>query len=230
MVFLEIFGILVLAIVVVLALYALVLRTRSHRWGATDTELHRSLPGDDLVLSVKVGYTQAITIGFPPEKVWPWIVQIEYQRGGWYTYDWIYKLLGAAEFRDGNRSADRIIPELQDLQIGDSVKIFEQASFEVVALEPARVLILLARSDLETGQSFELSGAIPAKFLNQSWVFYLEESDIIKSRLIVRWRGDYSPGLANTLGLGISTDAGAMIMQPKMLKGIKARAEAMGRP
>jgi len=49
------------------------------------------------------------------------------------------------------------------------------------------------------------------------------------TRPIARWRGDYSPGLANALGLGIPTETGALIMQPKLLKGIKARAEAVGR-
>ena len=82
MILIQIIGILALAIVVALAVYLVVLRPRSHRWGATNTELRRSLPGDDLVPTVKVGYTQAITINAPPQEVWPWLVQIGYQRGG----------------------------------------------------------------------------------------------------------------------------------------------------
>jgi hypothetical protein len=143
MIFIQILGILVLVIAVVLAAYLVVLRPRSHRWGVTNAELRRSLPGDDLVPIVKVGYAQAITIKAPPEEVWPWLVQIGYQRGGWYTYDWMYKLLGAADFYDGNRSADRIIPELQDLKVGDTIKIFQQAPFDVVALEPNRIAHLV---------------------------------------------------------------------------------------
>jgi len=88
----QVLGIMALAFVVVLAAYLVVLRPRSHRWGATKAELRRSLPGDGLVHTVKVGYTQAITINAPPEEVWPWLVQIGYQRGGWYTYDWFYPI------------------------------------------------------------------------------------------------------------------------------------------
>jgi hypothetical protein len=205
-------------------------RPRSHRWGTTNAKVQRPLPGDDLVPDVKVGFTQAIPIDVPPEEVWPWVVQIGYQRGGWYAYDWIYKLMGAADFYDGDRSADRVIPELQDLKVGEAIKISQQAPFDVVALEPSRVLVLLARVDLDTGQYFEQTDTVPARFLNNSWAYTLEGVDRNTTRLVVRWRGDYSPGLANALGLGIPTDAGALIMQPKMLKGIKARAEAVGRP
>jgi len=229
MMFIRILGVLALVIAIVLAAYLVVLRPRSHRWGATDAELGRSLPGDDLVPNVKVGYTQAITINAPPEEVWPWLVQIGYGRAGWYTYDWFYKFTGSANFYDGDRSAERIIPELQDLKVGDAIRIFEQGPFEVVTLEPNRLLVLLARVDWDTKETFDLSEAMPANYLNNGWVYVLEEVKENSTRLIVRWRGDYSPGLGNALGLGIPTEAGALIMQPKMLKGIKARAEAAGR-
>jgi len=226
--FLRMLGGVLQVIVVFLGVYLLALRPRSHRWGATDTEVARSLPGDDLVPNVKVGYTQAISINAPPEEVWPWLVQIGYGRGGWYTYDWFYKLMGSANFHDGDRSANRIIPELQDLEIGDQINIFETGPFDVVILEPNRVLALLARVDWDTKETFELSETMPANFMNNSWVYVLEPVDNDSTRLTVRWRGDYSPKLGNALALGIPTEAGALIMQPKMLKGIKARAERVG--
>jgi hypothetical protein len=198
----------------------------SHRRGATDEEVQRPLPGDELVPNPKVGYTQAITINAPTAEVWPWLAQHGYMRAGFYSHEWVYKLIGSDDYYEGTRSADRIIPELQDLRVGDAIKIGEQAPFEVVALEPVRVLALLARSDLETGETFELSGPAPASYMNQSWVYYLDEIDGNSTRLIVRWRGDYSPGLANSLGFGISVEAGAVLMQPKMLQGIKERAES----
>jgi len=112
--------------------------------------------------------------------------------------------------------------------VGDSIKIVEQGPFEVVTLEPNRLLVLLARVDWDTKETFELSDTMPANFMNNGWVYVLEEGDENSTRLIVRWRGDYSPALGNALGLGIPTEAGALIMQPKMLKGIKARAEGTG--
>ena len=229
MVFIQILGVLILVIVIILLFYLVVLRPRSHRWGATSEEVQRSLPGDELVPNVKVGFTQAITINVPPEEVWPWLIQIGYQRGGWYTYDWFYKLMGGADFYDGDRSADRIIPELQDVKVGDQIKIFEQGPFDIVALEPNKLLVLLARVDWDTGESFEITDKMPGNYLNNSWVYALQEVGGNSTRVIVRWRGDYSPGLGNALGLGIPTEAGALVMQPKMLKGLKARAEAAAR-
>ena len=227
MVFLRVLAGLVLAIVVIVGVYLLWLRPRSLRWGATDAELRGSLPGDDLVPNVKVGYTQVITVNAPPEEVWPWQVQIGYARGGWYTYDWFYKLTGSADFYDGDRSAERIIPELQDLKVGDTIDLARGMSFEVVALEPNRVLVLLARVDVDTGERFELSDTMPANYLNISWVYALEEIDENSSRLIVRWHGDTTPGLGNALAINVPAEAGALIMQPKLLKGIKVRAEAL---
>jgi hypothetical protein len=219
---------LLLLILIALASYWLVFRPRSHRWGATDAEVVRSLPGDALVPTVKVHFTQAITIDAPAEDVWPWVVQLGWQRAGWYTYDWFYRLTGSADFFDGKTSADRIIPELQGLKVGDSISLFDQMDFAVVGIEPSRALVLLARVDLDSSKTFKLSDNMPANYINMSWVYYLEEIDAHSTRLIVRWLGDYSPGFANSLSLGIPTDAGALIMQPKMLKGIKARTESQG--
>jgi hypothetical protein len=222
----QILGVLVLAVVIVLALYLVLLRPWSRRRGATDAEVGRSLPGDDLVPRPKTEYTQAITINAPPEGVWPWLIQIGYQRAGWYTYDWFYRLTGSADFHDGTHSAERIIPELQDLKVGDTIELAAGMSFEVAALEPYQALVLLARVDMDTGQPFELTDVMPAKYLNISWAYLLEGIDANSSRLIVRWHGDTSAGLGNALVINVPTEAGALIMQPKLLKGIKARAEA----
>ena len=200
---------------------------KSHRRGATDGEVEGPLPGDDLVPNPRVGYTQAITISAPAAEVWPWLAQHGYMRAGFYSHEWVYKLMGSNDYYEGTRSAERIIPELQDLAVGDQIKINDDAPFEVVALEPAQALALLARSDLETGKSFELSEPQPTKYMNQSWVYVLREIDENTTRLIVRWRGDYSPSFANSLFFGISVEAGALMMQYKMLRGIKERAEEL---
>ena len=213
---------------VYLAAYLLIFRHKSHRWGATGAERRQSLPGDDLVPVTKVGYTQAITIHAASEEVWPWLVQVGYGRGGWYSHEWVFRILGADDFHDGNHSANRIIPELQILKVGDTIKISQQASFEVIALEPNQFLVLLARVDLDTDKSFELGESMPVRYVNSSWLFFLEKADENGTRLVVRWRGNYSPGFANALGLAIPTEMWALMMQPRMLRGIKARAEATG--
>jgi hypothetical protein len=58
--------------------------------------------------------TRAISIGAPPERVWPWLVQVGTKRAGWYSYDLLDNL--------GHRSARRIIPELQGLTRGTSCR------------------------------------------------------------------------------------------------------------
>ena len=83
------------------------------RWGATDEEVLNDLPGDGVVVDPTFNATRAITVDAPPEAVWPWIAQMGFGRAGWYSYDLLDNL--------GRRSADRIIPSLQDVRVGDVV-------------------------------------------------------------------------------------------------------------
>ena len=216
---------LVAAILLAGLIFGLILRPWSHRRGAIEEEVGGTLPGDDLVPNSRTGYTQAITIHSSPAKVWPWLIQVGYRRAGWYTYDWFYRLIKSDEFVDGH-SSNRIVPELQDLKVGDEIAIFAAGPFKVAALEPNRALVLLARVDFKTGRTFELTDPAPGNFLNNSWAFVLHEVDANTTRLVVRYRMDFSPSMVNKMAYSIPTDGGALIFQPKMLKGIKERAEA----
>jgi hypothetical protein len=205
-------------------MFVLILRLWSQPRSATREEVRAAMPGDDLVPNPKMGYTQAITIHAPPAKVWPWLIQVGYKRAGWYTYDWFYKLIKSVEFVDGH-SSNRIVPELQSLAVGDEIAIFAAGPFKVVALEPNRALVLLARVDFATGKTFELTDPAPGNFLNNSWAFVLHELDANTTRLVVRYRIDHSPSAVNKLAYSIPTIGGALIFQPKMLWGVKERAE-----
>ena len=66
-----------------LILYRFAVRPWQHRWGATDEEVRRAMPGDG-VIPTATSTTRAITIEAAPEQVWPWLVQIGYGRAGWY--------------------------------------------------------------------------------------------------------------------------------------------------
>ena len=88
-----------------------------NRWGATDEELTRPMPGDDLVKAPKLGYTRAITIEAPPEQVWPWLAQIGQGRGGFYSFDGLENLIGC-----DIHSTDQILPDHQHLAAGDVVR------------------------------------------------------------------------------------------------------------
>ena len=85
------------SILLVLAvLYLAIVRPWHLRRGATDAEVRRSLPGDDLVPDPKCGYTQAVMIKASVSEVWSWLVQIGYKRAGWYSHDSLHCLMGIA--------------------------------------------------------------------------------------------------------------------------------------
>ena len=86
-----------------------VLRPWYNRWGATEADVARSLPGDELVPAPMLGYTRAITIQAPVEQVWPWLAQMGQGRGGLYSYDRLENLAGCKI-----HSVDHILPELQN--------------------------------------------------------------------------------------------------------------------
>jgi hypothetical protein len=210
--------------------YALVIRPWHLRRGATDAEVRRSLPGDGLVPDPKCGYTQAVTIKASASEVWPWLVQIGYKRAGWYSHDFLHRLMGiAGSVDDEHGSARRIIPGLQDLKVGDAVEIAPGMGYAVAGIEPERALILQSRVDTGKWESLSSSDPLPEKYLTSSWVWFLEEPDEKTTRLIVRVRSDYNPGLLSTLSAGIPNELGSLVMQPKTLRVLKQRVEMSAR-
>lgn len=75
-------------------LYVALVRPWHLSWGATEEEVRRELPGDDVVPEASNFSTRAITIEAPAEDVWPWLVQIGWNRGGFYSYNWVENLMG----------------------------------------------------------------------------------------------------------------------------------------
>lgn len=210
----QIVGWVVLGIVVLGVGYAFLIRPWHLHRGSTKEEVQRSLPGDELVPNPKFVWNQAVTIHAPAAEVWPWVVQIGNQRAGWYSWDGIHRLLGVAGSVDDPRgSANRIIPELQDLEIGDEIRMMPEdmgmPGYAVVAIEPDRALV--THIDDENGAS---------------WVWVLDPVDEGTTRLIARFRQSWAPGLMNGLMFWVADELGSLVMQPKTLSGIKERAEA----
>jgi len=125
----------------------------------------RSLPGDGLVADARIRWNHAITIRAHPADIWPWLVQMGCRRAGWYSYDSLDN--------GGVPSAERIVPELQRVQVGDIFPMTPTAQdrFVVRVVEPDRALVL---GD-DAGQ--------------MSWAFALEPVDATSTRLITRSRG-----------------------------------------
>src|SRR5512132_700711 len=112
------------------------------RWGTTPEELARAMPGDALSPNATEMSMQAVTVDADPEDIWPWLVQIGYQRGGLYSYDWLDRLFG---FLD-RPSATRILPEFQQLAVGDQIPLGRGPSWPVAVIEPRRALVLDMRN------------------------------------------------------------------------------------
>jgi hypothetical protein len=186
--------------------YVYAVRPWHIRWGATDEEVSARLPGDELVEHPNVEATHAININAPVEEVWPWLVQIGQDKGGFYSYSWLENLVGCHL-----QNADRIVPEFQSLSVGDAVRLHPQAPpLPVLICEPPRTLVL--------GNNMDYPG---------TWGFYLREAEQGTTRLVIRGRGDWKPGLMNWLGAHVLFEPAHFIMERKMMLGVKERAEAL---
>lgn len=173
-------------------------------WGASPDEQRAVLPGDELLADPDGSSTRAITVNAPPAAIWPWLVQIgPAPRGGAYTYDWIENLLGL-----GFHSTDRILDEYQDPQPGLAVRLGgNELRFERIDRE--RTL------------------AIRSTDGSWLWSFNLVETGDGRTRLISRNRYQLS-----TIGARIGMlflEAGSLVMERRMLIGIRDRAERLAR-
>jgi hypothetical protein len=207
-------------------------------WGVDPDEQDKPLPGDDIVPDAEAVLTRGIDIAAPPEQVWPWLVQMGYGRAGWYSYDQL----------DMNKpSADRIIPELQSLALGDIVPTHPGGGFEVKALEDGRVLVLYTdRAQMEAQKAStpegldEASANVKATGMyldanmrgefKASWAFALEPKPDGGTRLIERFRGWMPATEPGTPGF-VPPPArsmllfGIFVMVRKQMLGIRDRAE-----
>ncbi len=176
---------------------------------ANPLERARTLPGDELISESLASLTHAITIGRPRDEVWPWLAQMGAgSRGGWYSYDILDN--------DGQRSAERILPELQSIPIGTLFPALPGVTegFHLLQCEPGRHLVL--------GWLAAPSGPPIV-----TWSFVLEEIDTGRTRVIVRARarpGYRFCGLPWWLGKRIAPLV-HFIMQRRQLIGIARRAE-----
>src|SRR4029077_11994230 len=109
-----------LVVVLTLAVvYWFPIRRRMARWGTTPSDLTRVMAGDAFIANPTYSGTMAVIIDARPEQIWPWLVQMGYRRGGLYSYDWLDRVFGCLD----RPSATRILPEFQDLAVGDEIPL-----------------------------------------------------------------------------------------------------------
>jgi hypothetical protein len=216
------------------------LRPWQMNWGATDDEVARPLPGDELVNRPHWNATRAVTVAATPEQIWPWLLQLGWGRAGWYGYDWVDNR--------GRPSAWEILPEHQHIEVGKDFPMSPWTRMYCVAFEEPRWMLWRGSPDAPSplygaalmdgvgpldaaGTRERVAGLDQAQRLVVSggtWLWYLDAIDDSHTRLITRMRDEYrwtSPLIATQLAV----DVGDFPFMRRVLLGVKARAEAVAR-
>ena len=194
-----------LVILTLAVLYWFLLRRWMSRWGTTPPDLSRVMAGDTLLPDSTFSYTMSVIVNAPSEDIWPWLVQIGYQRGGLYSYDWLDRLFGYLD----RPSATRILPEFQHLVVGDQIPLGRGPGWPVAVVDAHRALVLDMRN---------MGG------LDWVWQFGLYTIDERRTRLVSRSRVRTKAVWARLLTYAI--EPAGFIMTRRMLLGLKERAEA----
>jgi hypothetical protein len=178
-------------------------RSRHLRWGATSAEVEGPMPGDDIVPRASFTATRAITISAPPDEVWPWLAQLGFGRAGFYSYD----LLDNA----GRPSAERILPECQDIKVGDWVpmaaKVNETTAFRIAGFERGEWMLWTKP--------------------NSTWAWKLVPLRGGCTRLLTRLKqlNDWHASAPMAAVTVVLFEFGDFPMMRRLLLGVKARAE-----
>ncbi len=191
---------------VVVALYFACIRGWQMNWGANASEINYVMAGDELLVEPELNATRVVEINASPAQVWPWIVQMGYQRAGFYGFDKLDN--------NGMPSAKRILPEFQNLAVGDSITLGGQYG------------PFLGVSTLEKNKSMLwifLEGAGPWEGATWSWRLY--ETGANRTRLVSRLRQDYTfKTMQDVVGWSM-IDAVEILLMRTTLRGIKYRVE-----
>ena len=190
----------IIALLILLALYFTWLREWQMTWGATTEEVSRYMAGDELLEDPALNATRAVRIKAPPEHVWPWLVQMGYNKGGLYSFGHLDN--------GGMPSAERIIPEFQDLKVGDPILPL----LKVIEMEPQRSMLWVFQE-----------GAGPWE--NATWSWGLYKTDNGDTRLVTRLRQRYTYNSLQEIISWIIIDPMEIFMMRTTLLGIKRRVE-----
>jgi hypothetical protein len=189
-----------ISLLVLVFVYLVFLRPWQLRWGATDAEVKRTMPGDEIVGKPSFNATRAVTIHASAQNIYPWIVQMGVNRAGWYSYDLLDNV--------GRRSAESILPEHQTIQAGDLIPISPDGK-QGMRVKYFRKNKWILWWD-EKGDT--------------SWVWEIHSEGAGNARLITRVRVRYrlfSPAILFNLLIEFFD----ILMMRKSMLGIKRRAE-----
>jgi hypothetical protein len=168
-------------------------------WGATPEELTREMPGDGIILDPDFNATRGVIIAGTPEEIWPWLVQMGYRRAGFYSWDRLDN--------DGIPSARTLLPQYQELEVGDSLPLTEHDFVAVTVMEPHSAML------------WEYAGGAPSTVFTWAWGLY--PTDEGHTRLVTRLR--YR---TTSLRARVMLDFFEIVMMRKCLLGIRKRVES----
>ena len=195
------------SITITLAAAFAILMPLAHRLGASVAELASTLPGDELLDRPVVRWTNAITINAPPEKVWPWIIQIGDTRGGFYSYTFIENAIAGKPLY---RNAETAVPEFQNPAVGEQI-----------------IEGMLKIREYQPGQYMLADSVSPD--LGWTWVWSITPAGNGQTRLVIRNHVQpFTEGASPVMTFFL--DAGGFMMEQRMMQGIKLRAEGSTEP
>ena len=197
----NIFGT-IFSIIVLALIYVLLYRPWQLRWGATDAEIRRTLPGDETVARPSFNATRAVTIHAPAENIYPWIVQMGVTRAGWYSYDLLDNL--------ARKSAETILPEFQNIHIGDVIPMSPDGKQGMGVKDFKKDQWLLW---------WDRKG-------DTTWVWEIHPDGADHCRLITRVRMKYD-WFSLSLPFSLLVEFFDLPMMRKCMLGIKRRAESL---
>jgi hypothetical protein len=190
------------------AVFVLAVRPWYLNWGATRDECATPLPGDELIDDPDLVSTRAITVQAGADHVWPWLAQLGQGRGGLYSYDVLENLVGC-----DIHSADEIVPEWQEVAVGDPFRLHPEVALVVADVVPGRALVVRGGVPID-GE--------PAPF-DFTWAFVLVPREDGATRLLVRESYAYREAWARLVVEPV--ELASFVMSQKMLRGIRDRAE-----
>lgn len=188
-----------------LCLVAPLFRRRHRTWGARPEEIAAAMPGDDMFPRAQYLATRAITVSAPPDEVWPWLVQVGYRRGGWYANDLLDNF--------ALPSAREVIPELQDIHVGQRLAMVPRPSDRT---------------------AFVVDGFVAPEWLlwrtpNRTFAWHLVPLPGGRTRVVTRLATVYEWSRPLVLGTVVLMEFGDYPMMRRMLRGIRRRAETRHR-
>jgi hypothetical protein len=201
------------------AVYAVWVRPWLLTWGATHDETTSAFPGDELIPDPAHSSTMAITLPAPPEKVWPWLAQMGYDRAGWYSWDRLD--------HGGKPSADHIVPQWQNLRQGQRLNSMAHGRdwMTVAVLEPGRTLVMRSIYEVPSFRTVDpRSGPLPRARTDAIWGFHLSPAPGGGTRLVVRKRG--RGPRAVTWPVSLLWDPLHFLMQTRQFHNLRTRVGA----